>query len=64
MAHDFMQEKHRLECEARYWLAVANGDIDQINEIIARIRNRRGHQAAEILKGEMRRQWRIQKGRA
>lgn len=59
-----MSEQHRLECEARHWLAVANGDIDQINEIIARIRNRRGHQAAEILKGEMRRQWRIQKGRA
>lgn len=57
MAHDFTQEMHRMECEARHWLRVANGDIGKINEILARIRNRRGHEATERLRNEMRRQW-------
>lgn len=50
-------EQHRMECEARLWLRETKGNKAAVDELIGRIEKRRGKQAADDLRDEMRRQW-------
>jgi hypothetical protein len=53
------QEKHRLECEARSWLRQGYTTPQLVDDLLARIATRRGQAAADALREEMRRQWRL-----
>lgn len=55
-------EQHRLECESRFWLRETKGNKKTVDELIARIEKRRGKQAADQLRDEMRRQWQSRNG--
>ena len=55
-------EQHRLECEARFWLRETKGNKAAVDELIGRIEKRRGKQAADYLREEMRRQWQSRRG--
>ena len=46
-----------LECEARHWLREGNTTPQLVDALMERIRARRGADAAEALRSEMRRQW-------
>jgi len=59
-----MTEQHRHECEARFWLAETGGNADQVDGQMERITRRRGKEAADRMRAEMRRQWLIQRGKA
>lgn len=50
-------EAHRRECEARDWLRKGYTTAVKVDELMARIAERRGYQAANELREEMRRQW-------
>lgn len=50
-------EQHRRECEARYWLQQTGGRKAEVDDLIARITARRGKDAAEQLRQDMRDQW-------
>ena len=54
--------KHRLECEARDWLRRGYVTPSAVDELMGRIAKLRGNAAAEALREEMRRQWRLQQG--
>ena len=54
--------KHRLECEARDWLRRGYESSERVEELMRRIGKIRGQAAADALREEMRRQWRIQRG--
>ena len=55
-------EQHRLECESRFWLRDTKGNKVAVDELIGRIEKRRGKQAADYLREEMRRQWQSRRG--
>lgn len=50
-------EQHRSECEARHWIREGYFNAARVDELMDRIRKRRGSEAAEALREEMRRQW-------
>lgn len=55
-------EQHRLECEARDWLRRGYVSAAAVDELMERIAKVRGQAAADRLRVEMRRQWRLQQG--
>lgn len=52
-------EQHRRECEARTWLRQGYTSRAAVDELVARIAERRGAEAADELRQEMRRQWKL-----
>lgn len=56
-------EKHRRECEARERLKRTGGVSYKVDELIKRIAEKRGAKAAEMLRGDMREQYRLQKAK-
>lgn len=50
-------EQHRRECEARHWLRSGYQDAASVEELMQRIEQKRGPEAAAQLRQEMRRQW-------
>lgn len=50
-------EAYRRECEARHWIREGYFAKDRVEELMARISQRRGEAAAAALRAEMRRQW-------
>lgn len=56
-AIDTSSEAHRLQCEARHWLREGNTTPETVADLMKRIEGKRGRQAAEELREEMRRQW-------
>ena len=46
-----------LECEARHWLREGYSTPRRVDELMERIRSRRGAEAADALRQEMRLQW-------
>lgn len=55
-------EQFRLECEARDWLRRGYTTPQRVDELMERVSAKRGGAAAERLREEMRRQWRLQHG--
>lgn len=53
------QENRRRICEARGWLRDGYTTRAKVDELMVRITRRRGKDAAEALREEMRRQWAI-----
>lgn len=51
-------EQWRLECEARFWLSQGYTSKPKVDELIAEIAKKRGNDAAEKLRDEMRQQYR------
>jgi hypothetical protein len=56
---DTYSEAWRLECEARTWLQRTQGERMAVNLLLQRIAKRRGQAAADHLREEMRRQYRV-----
>lgn len=54
-------EDHRRECEAREWIKRGYINRNKVNELMTRLTKIRGSEAAQMLKSEMRRQWRLMK---
>jgi hypothetical protein len=54
---DTYSEAHRKACEARYWLDQGYTTAERVEELMGRIAARRGKDAADELREEMRRQW-------
>lgn len=55
-------QQHRLECEARYWLARGvDQSSSQLEAFKAKIKSKRGQAGLDTLLEEMRRQWRIKR---
>jgi len=50
-------ETHRRECEARDWLQKGYTDAKSVDQLMVVIAGKRGQQAADELREEMRRQW-------
>jgi len=50
-------ERHRHECECRYWNAYTNGDKRVVAGVIERIAKKRGRAAADKLLDGMRKEW-------
>lgn len=50
-------ETHRRECEARDWLRKGYTDTKSVDQLKVVIAGKRGQQAADELREEMRRQW-------
>lgn len=50
-------EAFRLECEAREWLKRGYTTAAKVDELMASIAAKRGQEAANRLRGEMRKQW-------
>lgn len=48
-------EQHRAETEARFWLKRTGGKRDAVDSVIQSIAKRRGQEAAERLRVDMRR---------
>jgi hypothetical protein len=55
-------EQFRLECEARDWLRRGYDSPSSVDDLMQRIAKLRGQEAADLLREEMRRQWRLQRG--
>lgn len=55
-------ERYRMECEARDWLAKGYTEPGRVDALMERIARLRGQAAADALREEMRRQWRIARG--
>jgi hypothetical protein len=53
-----MSEEFRRQTEAREWLRRTNGDPQRIKELLKRIEAKRGKEAAEVLRADMREQYR------
>ena len=51
-------EEFRRSCEARHWLVKMHGDPAKIKALLLRIEAKRGKEAAEILRADMRIAWR------
>jgi DNA-binding GntR family transcriptional regulator len=47
-------EQFRRECEAREWLRRTDSDPERIKDVLERIKSKRGKEAAEILRQDMR----------
>ncbi len=56
-AIDTASEEWRRICEARYWLRQGYTTADRVEDLLARIRKRRGCAAAELLRADMRAEW-------
>ncbi|HEY4583956.1 MAG TPA: hypothetical protein VIG88_14020 [Lysobacter sp.] len=54
---DTSGEAWRRTCEARYWLREGYTTPETVEELLERIRKRRGCAAAEQLRADMRAQW-------
>ena len=54
-----MTEAWRRECEARAWLKRTGGEPQKIRELLKRIEQKRGKKAADLLRQDMREQWRV-----
>jgi hypothetical protein len=52
-------ENYRRECEAREWIRRGFRTKDKVYELMIKIKAKRGELAANELKAEMRKQWRI-----
>lgn len=52
-------EEFRRETEAREWIKRTNGDPQKIRELLKRIEQKRGKEAADLLHQDMREQWRL-----
>jgi len=52
-----MCEQKRRECEARDWLRHGYTDRARVHQLMKLIASKRGHEAAEDLRREMREQW-------
>lgn len=52
-----IDEEFRQECEARSWIRQGYYSADRVDELMARIANHRGIDAANKLRAEMRKQW-------
>lgn len=52
--------QHMLECEARHYLALGYTEQLKVDRLLRSIQRRRGERAAQALRMEMRRQWRLQ----
>lgn len=59
---DPAHETFRRECEARDWLRRGFTSPAMVDDLMGRIEKRRGADAAQALREEMRRQWRLQRG--
>lgn len=57
-------EQFRRECEARDWLRRGYTTHARVDELMARIEKHRGAEAVEVLREEMRRQWRLMQGQS
>lgn len=57
-------ETFRRECEARHWLANGYRSPSAVDALMTRIIRARGQAAADSVRDEMRRQWRLQRGGA
>lgn len=55
-------EQHRRECEARDWLLRGYAAPAMVDGLMLRIAKHRGQAAADALREEMRRQWRLKHG--
>lgn len=51
------QETHRHQCEARGWLRRGYTTRPKVAELVRVIAEKRGQEAADALRAEMRRQW-------
>lgn len=54
---DTTSEQWRRICEARYWLRMGYTSAERVEELLERIRKRRGCAAAEQLRADMRAEW-------
>jgi len=62
MTHmDDETERHRRICEARDWLRKGYTSAKEVNELLARVADKRGEQAAATLQADMREQWRCRR---
>lgn len=52
-------ENYRRECEAREWINRGYTSKPMVDQLIMRITEIRGKEAAEELRAEMRKQWRL-----
>lgn len=59
--NDSPTEQHRRTCEARHWLRQGYVTVDQVDDLIDRIAKKRGQEAADQLRQDMRQQWRIRR---
>ena len=59
-AHAYLQqqEPRRAETEARYWLRHTKGEKSAVSSLIQRIATKRGQEAADRLRADMRRLYR------
>ncbi|WP_425479889.1 DUF7696 family protein [Pseudoxanthomonas winnipegensis] len=62
--NDASIEDFRRQCEARHWLAQGYGVPGKIDQLMARISAKRGSEAANALREEMRVQWRAAAARS
>ena len=58
-----MSEEFRRACEARCWLRRTGGNPAKIKALLLRIEAKRGKVAAEVLRQDMREQWRLRASR-
>lgn len=54
MTAETCSEEFRRECEAREWLKRTHGNPQRIRELLNRIEQKRGKEAAEVLRQDMR----------
>lgn len=54
---DQSEQEKRLVCEARYWLRAGYANVGKVDELMPRIVAKRGAEAANKLREEMRMQW-------
>lgn len=59
--HQNAGQQHRAECEAREWLKRGYTSKQAVDELITTIAKKRGPQAAQQLREEMRRQFKKQR---
>ena len=52
-------EAWRRECEARAWIQRTGGNPAKVEALLKRIAEKRGKEAAETLREDMREQWRV-----
>ena len=55
-------DKHRHECECRYWLMETKGSKPAVDALMLRIEKKRGQRAADRLLDGMRAEYAMQRG--
>lgn len=58
MSDDKSSKEYLAECEARYWLEKTKAKPDAVKALIASIKKLRGSAAAELLRNNMRMEYR------